>query len=837
MMSEATTHVKVTADGSETIELTEYLSLTGQKFYGRAGTEDLGIFQYVVDHNEYKLPPRFRRSDVIIDIGAHIGSFSYAALLRGAGKVFAYEAHPANHAVASENLARFNNRVICRNRAVWRSDEPPQLLYNDPMIGHLDTGGLSLLWNNVGVPVETTPLDDILSEASDGFQHKIRLLKLDCEGSEYPILFTSKHLEIVEEICGEYHEIAPEVVPERAKVKGVYEIFDRYALRDFLEERGWSVELQPMAKADGLFHARRRSSGAEVAETRDLEIDVAELKNRIREAVAGREAEGNSSFINVSTELYELLSRDDLALDGFSLDSSSLDYFPVDGLASGVETHGERLTISRFTLQPEFSPRDDDRYHVRDLLLFHDAAFVWNAYRALLKREPDETGFRQYLEQLRSGRFNKIDILASLRYSPEGRSKNVEVEGLALPSMIRRAYRLPLIGYLLELAVGLARLPVQLRSQRQIESHLIAQQERIIGYINGANQQMVDGINNTSREMLDRLNRMSEEMQAYIERSNQNAQEHIEQVNQAHLRLADSLSLGLNELSGRQKEIARLQHEQVAALFREQQEMIEDRRLMKDAGFATTPAADARTQPSRDEKPPLSAQEGTARRPPLDKLYASFEDRFRGTVEEVRQGLRFYLPLLREAGANGDVLDIGCGRGEWLELLKEEGVGARGVESNSVMAERCRERGLEVVEADALAYLRGLAPDSLRAITAFHLIEHLDFDSFIELLDEALRTLKVGGLVIFETPNPKNLVVGACNFYSDPTHRRPLFPETVQFILSERGFARVHLEYLHPVNGSPFTARQDEGSQMLDSWFFSPRDFAVIGWKEPRPPA
>jgi SAM-dependent methyltransferase len=316
----------------------------------------------------------------------------------------------------------------------------------------------------------------------------------------------------------------------------------------------------------------------------------------------------------------------------------------------------------------------------------------------------------------------------------------------------------------------------------------------------------------------------------------------MEQVNQAHLRLADSFSLGLKELSGKQKEIARLQHEQVAVLFREQQEMIEDRRLMKDAGFATTAAAAtaavAPAQPSRDEKPPpsSSSQDGAARRPALDKLYASFEDRFRGTVEEVRQGLRFYLPLLGEAGANGEVLDIGCGRGEWLELLKEEGVGGRGVESNSVMAERCRERGLEVVEADALDYLRGLAPDSLRAITAFHLIEHLGLDSFIELLDEAMRTLKAGGLVIFETPNPKNLVVGACNFYSDPTHLRPLFPETVQFVLSDRGFARVRIEYLHPVDGSPFTARQDEGSQMLDSWFFSPRDFAVIGWKEPQPP-
>jgi O-antigen chain-terminating methyltransferase len=155
---------------------------------------------------------------------------------------------------------------------------------------------------------------------------------------------------------------------------------------------------------------------------------------------------------------------------------------------------------------------------------------------------------------------------------------------------------------------------------------------------------------------------------------------------------------------------------------------------------------------------------------------------------------------------------------------------ARGLELNRLLAERVRERGLEVIEADAVAYLRGLPADSLQAITGFHLIEHLDFHRFIELLEEARRTLRPGGLLIFETPNPKNLVVGACNFYSDPTHRQPLFPETVEFILRHKGFARVRLEYLHPVEGSPFTAH-DQGSQMLHSWFFSPRDFAVIGWK------
>src|SRR5205085_11167109 len=138
---------------------------------------------------------------------------------------------------------------------------------------------------------------------------------------------------------------------------------------------------------------------------------------------------------------------------------------------------------------------------------------------------------------------------------------------------------------------------------------------------------------------------------------------------------------------------------------------------------------------------------------------------------------------------------------------------------NRALAEQTRSRGLEVIELDALSYLRGQPPESLNAVTGFHVIEHLSFETFVELLDEIKRTLRPSGLVIFETPNPKNLVVGACNFYSDPTHLKPLFPETIEFILNHRGFVRPQLQYLHPVEGSPFQDRS-EASQALNSWLF-----------------
>jgi O-antigen chain-terminating methyltransferase len=95
------------------------------------------------------------------------------------------------------------------------------------------------------------------------------------------------------------------------------------------------------------------------------------------------------------------------------------------------------------------------------------------------------------------------------------------------------------------------------------------------------------------------------------------------------------------------------------------------------------------------------------------------------------------------------------------------------------------------------------------------------------VIDETLRVLRSGGLLILETPNPKNLVVAACNFNSDPTHHKPLFPETLRFVLSQRGFANILIEYINPVPGSPFV-EDNEMSQALDSWFYSGRDYAVI---------
>ena len=216
-----------------------------------------------------------------------------------------------------------------------------------------------------------------------------------------------------------------------------------------------------------------------------------------------------------------------------------------------------------------------------------------------------------------------------------------------------------------------------------------------------------------------------------------------------------------------------------------------------------------------------------------DALYADFEETFRGTREDIRERQRAYLGYLGQqtAKARGKLaLDLGCGRGEFLEVLAEAGFSARGVDLNGVMVRRCQELDLAVEEADALEYLHSQKAGSYSVISAFHLVEHLPTSKVVSLLDEAVRALKPGGLLILETPNPRNLIVGSCNFYYDPTHLHPLPPELLRFLVEARGFVRAEIKPLHPV---PEYARPQGGSvpERLAELLYGPQDYGIIAWK------
>jgi O-antigen chain-terminating methyltransferase len=237
-------------------------------------------------------------------------------------------------------------------------------------------------------------------------------------------------------------------------------------------------------------------------------------------------------------------------------------------------------------------------------------------------------------------------------------------------------------------------------------------------------------------------------------------------------------------------------------------------------------------QPAVDATPGRKATSG-AFDERFDAFYMSFEDRFRGPRHEIKERISFYLPYIWESNASAPdlpVLDLGCGRGEWLELLRDVGVPARGVDVNSAMLALCRQRHLDVIQADVLEYLRSLPDDSQNAVTGFHIIEHLPFDTLMDVLTETQRVVAPGGLVILESPNCKNLIVGACSFNIDPTHRNPIFPDTAKFMLDRIGFERIEIEYLTPIATTPFDGNGTV-EPVLKELLYGPQDFAVIGHK------
>ena len=179
-----------------------------------------------------------------------------------------------------------------------------------------------------------------------------------------------------------------------------------------------------------------------------------------------------------------------------------------------------------------------------------------------------------------------------------------------------------------------------------------------------------------------------------------------------------------------------------------------------------------------------------------NNFYKSLEDKFRGSRDLIKERLTIYLPFLevfKNIEQNVNVVDVGCGRGEWLQLLQENGIDAFGVDTDEGMLENAKKFGLNVKLIDAIEYLKSLDDESLYAISGFHIAEHLNFELLKELVKESFRVLKPAGLLILETPNPENIKIATCDFYLDPTHIKPIPPNLLSFLPEFYGFKRTKI--------------------------------------------
>jgi O-antigen chain-terminating methyltransferase len=216
----------------------------------------------------------------------------------------------------------------------------------------------------------------------------------------------------------------------------------------------------------------------------------------------------------------------------------------------------------------------------------------------------------------------------------------------------------------------------------------------------------------------------------------------------------------------------------------------------------------------------------------LESFYVLLEERYRGDRQEIKQRLLVYRNDLRAARERtaliGPVIDIGCGRGELLELLAEDGFQVIGVDSNDIQLEVARRHGGAVVQGDAIDYLRTLEADSVVAVTGIHIVEHIPFPDLIRLMLEVARVLRPGGVALFETPNPRNLIVGATTFHFDPTHIRPLPPEVLEILLETVGFAHVETRPLHPSDTLEYMVKERGLDRHVATLLYGPQDYAAV---------
>lgn len=211
-------------------------------------------------------------------------------------------------------------------------------------------------------------------------------------------------------------------------------------------------------------------------------------------------------------------------------------------------------------------------------------------------------------------------------------------------------------------------------------------------------------------------------------------------------------------------------------------------------------------------------------------FYHEFEAHFRGSRAEIQKRLEVYIPFLQpfmDAVAAPRIVDVGCGRGEWLELVASKGMDAHGVDLDERMLRDCWDRGLSADKADAIAYLASLPDNSVAVVSGFHIAEHLPFEALQQLIGNALRVLQPGGLLILETPNAENIQVGTLTFHMDPTHVRPLPPGLLSFLPRFHGFQRVKVLRLQENR----MLAQAGNVRLIDVFQGASPDYAVVAQK------
>lgn len=449
-------------------------------------------------------------------------------------------------------------------------------------------------------------------------------------------------------------------------------------------------------------------------------------------------------------------------------------------------------------------------------------AFIRDSYALLLRRAPDQDGMAAHLLALEKG-VTRERLFYEIRVSPEGCKEGVAVTGLHIGT-IRASDLLRQDGAAFVDAVYLALLG-RTPGDGEMAANMLTlsrqvSRETVIASVAASPEAAAFGASLTgltrakalrkAKNAIRRIPGVAKVLDSHRGRVQPIDEGPAKQPLSSRLRAGKDNLVHINRLAQR---VENLEQSQELNELRNQVESLRGELRLRDV--------------MREHRDSLST----------NLAYKRFEDEMRGSREEISARLRAYDSIVETArercGEPMFALDLGCGRGEWLELMAARGITALGVDTDPTMLLDCEARGFMTLQADLLTCLKNRLSASVDIVTLFQVAEHLPISVLLDTLTECQRVLRPGGALIVETPNPENLIVGACNFSMDPTHVTRLPPPLLKILVEGAGFEEAEILRLHPYGAIPAEHLADapEAVQVMAGFFNQCADYAVTAFK------